>query len=315
MRFETDDPPRRSIADGLRRLAVRTGVAVDYLRRAFIVERLLVRLLDESPDRWVRFDDWRLEYRHDGLASTPDDVEEVLGDAQAAVDAALRRAAAYRGLEPVQLTVRVLTRWPEVVDGPALTYTVEADGDLGEVDLLVGFAYPRSDEIEWRPGLDVLDALAGPPPRLPTRTRLAQLTACLGAYTGRTSRFPDPEDLLAIARYAPQLTCTAEQLRRALGRVWPWDATSAWPLAVPGPPPWWADAYRRGALELGLDPAMAVGHAWAAALFDPILSATVPPGATWDQAAVRWGNPPPRHARAVRVSRPPAEGLAPMDHR
>ena len=125
MGFETDDPQRTSIADGLRRLAVCTGVAVDYLRRAFIVERLLMMLLDDAPDRWVRFDDWRLEYRHDGPAVTPDDGEEVTGDAQAAVDAALRRAAAYRGLEPVQFTVQVLTRWPEVVDGPVLAYTVE----------------------------------------------------------------------------------------------------------------------------------------------------------------------------------------------
>ena len=303
MRFETDDPQRTSIADGLRRHAVRTGVAVDYLCRAFIVERLLMRLLDESPDRWVRFDDWRLEYRHDGPAGTPDDAEMVMDDVQAAVDAALQRAAAYRGLEPVQLTVRVLTRWPEVVDGPALAYTVEAsdhDGDLGEVNLLVGFAFPPEDEIEWRPGLDVVAALDGPPPRIPTRTRLARLTARLGAYTGRTSRFPDPEDLLVIARYAPHLTCTADQLRRALVRVRPRNATPAWPLAVPGPPPWWADAYRRGALELGLDPAMAVGHAWAAALFDPILSATVPPGATWDPEAIGWVNPRPRPAEAPR---------------
>ena len=193
MRFDTDDPQHTSIADGLLRLVARTGVAVDYLRRTFIVERLLMRLLDDAPDRWVRFDDWRLEYRHDGPAATSDDAEEVTGGAQTAVDASLRRAAAYRGLEPVQLTVRVLNRWPEVVDGPALAYTVEAadhDGDLGEVDVLVGFAFPCVDEIEWRPGLDVLDALDGPPPRLPTRTRLARLTAHLGAYTGRTSRFP-----------------------------------------------------------------------------------------------------------------------------
>ncbi len=300
MRFETDDPPRRSIADGLRRLAVRTGVAVDYLRRAFIVERLLMRLLDDAPDRWVRFDDWRLEYRHDGPASTPDDAEMVMDDAQAAVDAALRRAVAYRGLELVQLTVRVLTRWPEVADGPALAYTVEAadrDGDLGEVDVLVGFAYPRADEIEWRPSLGVPDALDGRSPRLPTRTRLARLTARLGAYTGRTSRFPDPEDLLVIARYAPHMTCTAGQVRRALDRVRSRHAMPAWPLAMPRPPPSWADAYRRGALELGLDPALAVGHAWAAALFDPILSAMVAPGATWDPTAARWVNPRLRPGR------------------
>ena len=97
--------------------------------------------------------------------------------------------------------------------------------------------------------------------------------------------------------------------------MWPRDATSAWPLAVPGPPPWWADAYRRGALELGLDPAKAVGHAWAAALLDPVLSAAVATGATWDPAAVRWVNPPPRQARAVRVSRPRAEGPAPTGRR
>ncbi len=296
MRFETDDPPRPSIADGLRRLAVRTGVAVDYLRRAFIVERLLIRLLDEAPDRWVRFDDWRLKYRHDGPDSTPDDAQMVMDDAQAAVEAALRRAVAYRGLEPVQLSVRLLTRWPEVADGPALAYTVEAsdrDGDFGEVDLIVGFAFPPEEEIEWLAGLDVPAAHGRPPPQIPTRDRVTQVAAGLGAYTGRTSRFADCADLLTIARYARQVTCAAGRMRQALDRVRPRTASPSWPLAVPASPPWWADEYRLGALELGLDPAMAVGHAWAAALLDPILSATVPPGATWDPAAVRWVNPSP----------------------
>ena len=128
----------------------------------------------------------------------------------------------------------------------------------------------------------------GPPPRIPTRSRVAQVAARLGAYT---SRFPSCEDLLTIVRYAPHLTCTAGRMHRALDRAWPWTATPAWPLAVPAPPPAWADEYRRAAAELGLEPALAAGHAWAAALLDPILSGGGPPRATWNATELRWDPP------------------------
>ena len=206
----------------------------------------------------------------------------------------------------MQLAIRQCERWPEVSQGPTLAYRVEArdrDGEVGSVDLLVGFAYPADDEIEWIAGLDVVAGQDGPPSLLPTRTRLAQIADRFGAYTGLTSRFPGCQDLLTIARFAPHLTCTAHQVRRALARMWPWDASPAWPLAVPGPPPWWADPYRLGAADLGLPQSMAVGHSWAAAFLDPILSSTVPPGATWDPTEAQWvrhtprRQPPPAGAR------------------
>ncbi len=285
-----------AVNDQLGRLAERTGITEDRLRRLLLVEWLQVRLIADAPDRWVRFDDWRLEYRYDGPASSHDPLEGVSEHARAAVDAALRRATEHHGLEPVQLAVRRCDRWPEVSQGPALAYRVEAlhrDAEIGDVDLLVGFAYPAEDEIERIAGLDVLGAQDGPPPLLPTRTRLAQTADRFGAYTGLTSRFPGCQDLLAIARFAPHLTCTAHQVRRALARMWSWDASPTWPPAVPAPPPWWADEYRLSAVELGLSPTLAVGHAWAAALLDPILSSTVPPGAQWDPTEARWARSVP----------------------
>ena len=271
--------------------AERTGIADDRLRRLFLVERLLTRLLADDSDRWVRFDDWRLEYRYDGSASARGASEGVSEPARAAVDDALQRATANQGLEPVRLAVSRSGRWPEVSQGPVLAFRVEAsdrDGEIAKVDLLVGFAYPAEDEIEWIAGLDVPSAQDGRPPLLPTRTRLVQITDRFGAYTGLTSRFPGCQDLLAIARFAPQLNCSAHELRRALARIVPWDALSTWPLAVPGPPPWWVVPYADEAAELGLSQSLAVGHAWAAALLDPILSSTVPPNSTWDPTQLRW---------------------------
>lgn len=131
-----------------------------------------------------------------GLSTgTPDDADRVMDDAQAAVDAALRRAAAYRGLEPVQLAVRVLSRRPDVADGPALAYTVEAadcDGGLGEVDLIIGFAYPREDEIEWCLGLDVSVAGDGSPPQIPSPDP--------ALYSSRPARAVSRTLMVAIAR-------------------------------------------------------------------------------------------------------------------
>ena len=137
-----------------------------------LVERLLTRLLEDAPDRWVRFDDWRLEYRYDGPASAHDASEGVSEHARATVDAAFRRVTEHQELKPVHLAVRPCDRWPAVSQGLVLAYRIEAsdrDGEIGDVDLLVGFAYPSDDEIEWTAGLDVLAAQDGPPPLLPTR--------------------------------------------------------------------------------------------------------------------------------------------------
>ena len=291
MTLDSESPLRTELAASLRRLAERTGIADDRLRRSFLVERLLTRLLADDPNRWVRFDDWRLEFRYDGSASAHGASEGVSEHARAAVDDALRRATEHQELEPVRLAVRRCDIWPEVSQGPVLAYRIEAsdrDGKVGDSDLLVGFGYPAEHEIERIAGLEVSSAPDEPAPLLPTRTRLAQIADRFGAYTGLTSRFPGCQDLLTIARFAPQLTCTAHRLRQALARMRPWDAIPSWPQAVPGPPPWWAVAYGDEAAELGLSQSLAVGHAWAAALLDPVLSSTVPPGATWNPTRAGW---------------------------
>ena len=303
MPIEREAPLRPDLGDDLRRLARRTRIAVDRLRREFTIERLLLRLLDAAPDRWVRFDDSRAVFEASGGVSER---------TRAAVDAALRKATELQGLQPIQLAIHSRDRAPQVSDGPALAYRVEASdryGEIGEIDLIVGFGFPPADEIEWLAGLDVSTAQDESPLRIPTRSRVTQFAARLGAYTGRTSRFPSCEDLLTIARYAPQVMCTADRMRRALDRAWPWTATPTWPLAVPAPPPWWADEYRRGATDLGLTPALAVGHAWAAALFDPILSGTVPPRATWNATELRW-DPPRRSVRPAWLGPGTASGAA-----
>lgn len=123
---------------------------------------------------------------------------------------------------------------------------------------------------------------------IPTRARLVRIADCIGAYAGLASRYPGCQDLLTVTRFAPQVACTADGMRQSLGRVRSWDVTPTWPPAIPGPPPWWADSYRLAASELGLPPNLAVGHGWAAALFDPILRRTLPPDATWNPARAEW---------------------------
>ena len=95
---------------------------------------------------------------------------------RAAVDAALRPATKHQGLQPVRFAVHPRDRAPHVADGPALSYRLEAfdrDGRIGEIDLIVGFAFPPTDEIEWLAGLNVKAAQDAPPPRIPTRSRVA----------------------------------------------------------------------------------------------------------------------------------------------
>ena len=195
-----ESPFRTALAGGLQRLAERTGIAEDRLRRSFLLERLLTRLLADAPDRWVRFDDWRLEYRYDGPAAAYDASGGVSEHARAAVDAEMRRAIEHQGLEPVRLAVRHSDRWPQVSQGPALAYRVEAgdrDGEVGDVVLLVGFTYPAEDEIEQIAGLDVCGGPGRPPTAAPdTQSAGTDHGPLWGLHRshGPLSRLPGPAD-------------------------------------------------------------------------------------------------------------------------
>ena len=256
----------------------------------------------EPRDRWVRYDDWRLEFRHDGFVTARDPADGVDPHARAAVDDAMCGAAGHHGLDSLRLAIRAQGLSRQIPEQPALTYSVEASdsfGHLGYIDLIVAFDFPAADEIEWTAGLNVHASPDVLPPLFPTRARVVQIADRFGAYARITSEYPACHDLVAIGRLAPHLTCTANRMRRALARIWSWDALPAWPLAVPGPPPTWTVPYQDGAAELGLPQSLAVGHAWAAALLDPILSRALPPGATWDPTQLQWVRQAPAGSRGV----------------
>ena len=163
-------PFQVALNDGLWRLAAQTGMQEDRLRRTFVLEQLLTRLLADSPDRWVRYDDWRLEFRHDGPVTARDLGDGVDPHARATVDNALRVVSDGVRLEPLQLTVRARGQSRQMPDAPALAYGVEArdhDGTIGSVDLIVAFDFPASEDIELIAGLNVLPSKDMPPPRLP----------------------------------------------------------------------------------------------------------------------------------------------------
>lgn len=151
MPIEPEAPLGTDLRGDLQRLARRTDIAMDRLRRECVFERLLIRLLDAAPDRWIRFDDWRLEYHLDRPAAEHETPGGVSEPTRAAVGAALRQATEHQGLQPIQFAVHARDRAPQVAEGPALAYRLEAfdrEGAIGEVDLIVGFAFPPTDEIE-----------------------------------------------------------------------------------------------------------------------------------------------------------------------
>ncbi len=236
MPIDNEEPLGTHLYDELRILAGRT---VDRHRREIVIERLTTQLLDAAPDHWFRFDDWRLEFRVDGPGAVREASGGVSEHTRAAIDAALRHATQRQVLQPIRFALHARDRASQVSLGHALTYRLEAfdrHGEFGEIDLVVGFAFPPEEEIEWLAGLDVPAAHGRPPPQIPTRDRVTQVAARLGAYTGRTSRFADCADLVTIARYVRQVTCAADRMRQGLDRVRPRIASPSWPLAVPAPP-------------------------------------------------------------------------------
>jgi hypothetical protein len=77
-------------------------------------------------------------------------------------------------------------------------------------------------------------------------------------------------------------------LRHAIDCTFTARNTQIIPQFVPAPPASWVTPYRRLAIEIGLNPDMAVGHRSSADFLDPILNGNAPVAARWDPSEGAW---------------------------
>ncbi len=293
MRYADAGAFRMALEQRLKDAAGDDGARLARDRKRIAFDRLLARSAATGPERWLLKGGFALELRlHDRARATKDvdlewrtDGEELL---DALIDATEHDAGDYfsfqiarTGPPPDRLggghRFRVST-W--LAGRPfeqhfLLDIAARDDADRETVHLttpnLLGFA-----------DLEPVTIAA-----IPLERHLAEK---LHAYTrtfdgGReNTRVKDLVDLALIAELE-QLD--AASLRGAIEHAFRSRAMQAVPDRLPPPPSAWTTPYRELARATDAPTDLATGHAAAAALLDPILTAHVTDG-TWDPIERRW---------------------------
>ena len=269
-------------------------LARDRKRIAF--DRVLTRLAATGPERWLLKGGFALELRLRDRARATKDVDlEWRAEGGELLDALLD-AAEHDAGDYFTFQVERTGPPPERLGG-SKRFRVSAAlaGRPFEQHFLLDIA-PREETDRDTVHLTAPNLLgfAGIEPvtiaAIPLERHLAEK---LHAYTRRfddgreNTRVKDLVDLALIAELE-QLDATA--LREAIDHTFLSRAVQTVPGRLPPPPAVWTVPYRELAQATGIPTDLAAGHAAAAALLDPILTARVTNG-TWDPSERQWTAP------------------------
>lgn len=267
------------------------------LRKQIVFDRLLARLLQIAPDRWLVKGGFALDLRLGTRARTTKDLDLVRQDDQEqATDDLLAVADTDLG-DFFRFTIERTGAFDHGAGGEAVRYRVRADlagRTFEDVTLDIGFGDAPPLSADRLPGTDFL-GFAGVPrlevPALPLEQHLAEK---LHAYTRTygnghsSSRVKDLVDLVLILSLSSFL---AGRIAAEVRRTFTTRGTHQPPTALPEPPQDWVTPFRALAQEVGLDPGIGEGFRLAAGFLDPVLSGLVADAATWEPLTKQWSIP------------------------
>jgi len=268
---------RAAVDARLRERARRLGVPAYILRRRAALERLMVRLMTVTPDRWALKGGFALETRLGERArvSVDLDADHMHGAEAARVD--LQRAAIEEIGDHFSFAVVGTDALGDA--GMSLAVRFKLDSSLSgrpfeplQVDVTIAAPDPWDAQPARRPGLlaelglDPIEVLLVPLER--------QVAEKLHAYTrtykgGGTTRARDLVDLLLIRQHE---RLDALLLRDAIPRVFHRRATHAVPVRLAPPPHELAVSYRNEAEHVGIVRELKEAHQLLADWLDPVLA-------------------------------------------
>ncbi len=293
MRYATPAAFRVALEARLNAAAREGGRPVGRARKLVAFTRLLARLEQSAPERWVLKGGFALELRLAGKARATRDVDLDWGTSLDDATEALIEAAALELDDYFEFEIE---RVGEADVGAAGGVRYRADALVGgrlferlliDVGIGDGDEVAPSDELTTPDLLDFADIEPAHIRAIPLEQHIAEK---LHAYTRRygddqpSSRAKDLIDIVLMSELAP---FEFRRLRGVIVRLFEARATHELPASVPAPPPDWARPYRALAEEVGLDPDPIVGHRLVASFLDPILTAKAGL-AHWDEQAVEW---------------------------
>ncbi len=296
MRYATAAAFRRALETRLLERSRNAGLPLVRLRRIVVFERLLARLIQAAPDRWVLKGGLALDYRLGSRARTTKDMDLGRHDDEVAATADLRAAQRLDLGDLFVFQIERTSHLDATLEGAAVRYRVRAElagRPFETVTIDIGFSPPASFTPETLRTSDLLafasiEALMVPV--LPLTQHVAEkvhaYTRTYGEEGGSSTRVKDLVDLVLIASTEP---IHAGALRVALEDTFASRATHPLPSSLPPPPASWAVAYAKLAIEVEIDQDVLAGHRAAAHLLNPVLSGATEAAARWDPEALTWG--------------------------
>jgi hypothetical protein len=295
MRYASAPPFRQALEARLGAASRAGGPSLARLRKQVVFDRLLARLVEVAPKRWILKGALALDYRFGDRARTTRDVDLAVRGDEASATADLLAAQALDLGDFFSFAIeRADGAIDPFADVAAVRYHVVAElagRVFDEFALDVGFDAPACVEPDRLRGPALL-AFAGiepvAVPALPLEFAVAEkVHAYTRSYGDRMVPSTRVKDLVDLVLIASEATLDAQRLRAAIAATFDRRTTHPLPAGLPKPPADWRVPYGRMCRDIGLDPDLGAGHGVAARLLDPVLAGEVA-GGTWDPDARSW---------------------------
>lgn len=294
MRYETAAAFRSALEARLKNLAGETGAVyrLPFLRKQAVFERILARLVEVAPDRFVLKGALGLEFREGETGRTTMDMDLSSDDEEDEVTEHLLSAAELDLEDHFVFRVeRMGIR--QSPPGRTVRYRLHAElAGRGFEDVLLDVGL--DEPILWEPERVQTPGLLSfadlPPVSVPALSLEQQIAEKLHAYTRiyeggrRSSRVKDLVDIVSIAS---RHSVRADRMKEAIEVIFARRRTHRAPHRLPEPPAEWSRSVTRSLEEASLPYDSVSAFTKAVEFLDPVLSADA--AGIWNPAAGVWG--------------------------
>lgn len=316
MRYETAGGFRAAI-DARLKIYVRDDgeAALARLRRHIAFDRFLARLIAVDPENWTLKGGLALDYRLGQRARATRDID-LLHDHD--IDQIQRVFEIIQEPDPedfFEFSIKRTNRLDALVDGTAIRYHVTANLNgkrFENFSVDIGFDQTAGMRTELIRRSGFLEFAGLEPIELPALAIEYHLAEKLHAYSKvypRDRVNTRVKDLVDMVLIGSSFDLEASRCIEAIQQTFAARAVQDLPASLAPPPAEWIASYPAMAASVSLDPDITAGHAFAAALFDPLLSGAAAPEAVWHAPSMEWMTralyPPPNPSPADSSARPP----------
>ncbi len=294
MRYVSAGAFRQAIDARLKRVVAELGEAqLVYTRRQIVFDRLLARLLAVQPERWALKGGVALTFRLQADTRVTRDLDLLLRESPSDVDDAFQEAMRLDLEDFFSFAVQGRRELEHLDEASSIRYQILATLDGRRFDTFtidIGFDQPGSPPPDLVDGSDVLSFAGFERLRIPTIPIEVHLAEKLHAYVrsyGDDRPSTRVKDLVDMVLIGSNQYLVGGRMVRGIDHTFGTRETVL-PDRLPPPPVEWRRTYLELAVSVGINPNLETGYAYAASLFDPLLSRTIDPMAIWIHDARSW---------------------------